>query len=300
MTARERTISILVRIVGQPYRFTKTELAQLYGKSKDSIKDDINAIKNAGLEVDYDYLFRLAILPSKEFKELQHLQALSNEDKAQIKRALDYLSNTNKHYLSKKIDSLLDFQQLGIRALRKPALDRLDQLEKAKREERVVILKNYHSRSNQIRDRMVEAFHIDTEAETIQAFDIEKMECRHFRFSRIERVEITDQAWSYSGRYRQKITDVFRIANNDQVNVHLKLNVSAYNSLVEDFPLARTYIELGSELNTFDFQCKVNKNFIGLINFIMANAKDVSILSPKILAEKVVEEAKEIINKVKK
>ena len=97
MTARERTISILVRIVGQPYRFTKTELAQLYGKSKDSIKDDINAIKNAGLEVDYDYLFRLAILPSKEFKELQHLQALSNEDKAQIKRALDYLSNKNKH-----------------------------------------------------------------------------------------------------------------------------------------------------------------------------------------------------------
>lgn len=298
MTARERTLEILLRIITNPYQFTRRQLAQHFGKSKDAIDDDIKTIRAVGLDVEQDQLYRLAILPSNEFRELQHLQPLSESDKAQIKRALDFLSSKDKLYLSKKIESLYDFQQMGIRALRKPALERLDRLQKAKREKKRVVLENYYSRSNIIRDRLVEPFHIDTETETVQAYDIEQRQSRHYRLSRIERVVLTDEAWNYENDHRQKVTDVFRIAENDQVNVHLQMNVFAYNSLIEEFPLTRTYLEPGAEPNTFDFQCQVNKDFKGIVNFIMANAGHVTILSPKGLKQQILEEARKIVKKL--
>ena len=161
-----------------------------------------------------------------------------------------------------------------------------------------VILENYRSRSNQIRDRLVEPFHVDPEKDTLQAYDVEQKDSRHYRLSRIERVHLTGQPWQYKNDHRAKITDVFRIADNDQVPVHLHLDVFAYNSLTEEFPLTITYIDPGTESNTFELQCSVNHEFKGIQNFIMSNAQHVDIIYPVELRERVKEEAKKILGKL--
>ncbi len=299
MKPRERVIRVLLRILAHPYRFTRRELAQHFGVSLDAVKDDINAIRNTGLTVDTkpESQYRLAVLPDRTFKELQHLQPLSEEDKARIAQALNYVSGREALYLRKKLDSLYDFQKLGLRALRKPALERLDRLAAAQQDERQVVLENYRSRSNEIRSRRVEPFHVDPEKDTLQAYDIDKRDSRHFRLSRIERVHLTDTPWQFQGEHRVKITDVFRIADNKQVPVHLTLDVFAYNSLTEEFPLTITYIDPGSKPNTFEFQCVVNHEFKGVLNFIMSNALHLTINYPEQLRTLVREEAKRILKK---
>ena len=300
MTPSERTVKVLLRILSAPFTYTKKDLAQYFGyRVKDNINRDLQAIRNAGLKVVQDRPhYRCAIEPDREFKELRHLQALSDEDRAQIKHALRISSSRDAHYLGQKLDTLYDFQQLGLRALRRPVLDRLGHLEVAKKQKRRVILEQYRSNSNEVRDRQVEPFHIDPELDTLQAYDINSQDSRHFKLSRIERVRPTEWPWEYEKRHVLKYTDVFRIADNEQIMVHLKLNVQAYNDLVETYPKAQSETMSGDAPNTYDFQAKVNVGFLGLMNFVMANAMHIEVVSPPLLKESVRAKAKEILEKM--
>lgn len=299
MNPRERMVRLLLRLLAAPYRHTRRDLAQFFGVSAETIKDDFLELKAAGLRLDYNEQHRYAILIDREFKELGHLQPLSNEDKARLNSLLRYVHEKDRLYLQKKLDSLYDFQQLGLRALRKPALERIDRLTAAQKAHKQVVLENYRSRSsNSVRDRFVEPFHIDPEKDTLQAYDVEVRDSRHFRLSRIDRVVITEIDWKYAGDHRTKITDVFRIADNQQVFVHLLVDVSGYNSLIEEFPLTRTYLEPGTPSNTWDFQCQVNHDFKGLLNYIMGNGEHVEILAPEALKDRVRAEAEKILKKL--
>lgn len=297
MTPKELSIQMLIRLVSSPYHYSRRDLEQLYGISKDTVEDYLRAFRNVGLHLDINDKYRYAVIPDGHFKELKYLQPLSDADKAHIGRALDYLPAKDKLYLKNKLDSLYDFQQLGLRSLTRPALERLDRLHKAQREKRRVVLENYRSRSNDTRNRIVEPFKIDAEKDTLQAFDIEAKDSRHYRLSRIERVTITDDAWAYESHHREKITDVFRIADNDQVQVQLTVDAFAYNSLVEEFPLTLSYLQPDSSPNSWFFQCAVNRDFKGILNFIMANAGHVKIHAPDELRSRACAEAENILKK---
>ena len=299
MMPRERVLAVLLRILSAPYIYTKRDLAEYYGMSKRPIKEDIEAMVNIGLQFDQDDKYRCAILPSSQFRELKHLQSLSETDKYMISNLLDqYKSSKEALYLKNKLNSLYDFQKLGLRALRRPALDRLEILEKAKAQKLQAVLINYRSNSsNSIKDRTVEVFHIDTELDTIQAYDVDKSETNHFRLSRIERVRLTDQPWNASNKHQYKYTDVFRIADNNQIAIHLKLQVYAYNVLIEHYPKAISQIMVSSEPNIFDFETQVNHKFLGLMGFILGNYAHIEIVEPQELRKAVKSHSNEIIKK---
>jgi predicted DNA-binding transcriptional regulator YafY len=301
MTPRERAIRVLLRILSHPYRYTKRDLAEHFEVSKDTIKEDIIAIQNTGLHFEQDSKYRCAVIPDRQFKELKHLQSLTEDDRFKIGDALNrILSSKDALYLKNKLASLYNFQQLGLRALRRPALERIDALEKAKKLKLRVVLEKYKSNSNSIRDRLVEPFHIDPELDTLQAFDVDSDSTRHFKLSRIERVKLMETPWSFEPRHEHKYTDVFRIANNHQVPIHLRLQVYAYNALIEAYPKALSEVMPGAESETFDFETKVNCDFLGLMNFIMGNFKFIEIIAPQQLKDRVEDHAKEILEKMKK
>ncbi len=297
MKPRERVIRILLKMLRYPFQFTKRQLAQEFNVSIDTVSEDFLSIREAELEIDSDRQNRYAVLPNQEFRELKFLQPLTDADKARIDGVLKYVSNKDALYLKKKLDSLYDFQQLGLRALRRPALEKIEKLTAARNGKKQVVLENYRSRSNDIRNRLVEPFHLNADIDTLQAFDVATNANRHYRLSRIERVSVTDQAWQFDNHHVIQITDVFRIANNNQVVVNLTLDVFAYNSLTEEFPQTLTYLVPGSEPNTYDLQCQVNHDFKGLLNFLLANHGHVNILSPNNLKEKLKREAQKILEK---
>jgi predicted DNA-binding transcriptional regulator YafY len=226
------------------------------------------------------------------------LQALNEEDRYHINQALDRGANTRlANQLKSKIEGLYDFQQLGLRQLRHPAIERINRLEGAIERQQKVVLVRYRSNSNKIKSRTVEPFLVNPELDTLQAFDYDRMEARHFRLSRIERVELLEESWEYQPRHLSRATDVFRIASNDQVMVKLRLTVQAYNYLMENYPMAAAYTEPGSEENEFLFQAKVNADFLGLSTFVMGHTADVEILGPAALKQHTIEKAQEILTK---
>lgn len=305
MKPRERVLRVLLLLLSRPYRYTRKELCDHFNIGKDGIDDDITAIRAADINFVQDKrkgFYRCAIIPDTYCKELTHLQTLTELERSKISNLLHRHMGSSKEatYLTKKLESLYDFQQLGLNALRRPALERLDNLEHAKKHKKQVVLINYRSNSNIIKDRQVEAFDIKADLDTVQALDPnesdKEKQIKHFKLSRIERIQITDTPWLHESKHRSKPTDVFRIAMDDQVMVHLSMDVYAYNSLIDNYPTAKGVCLAGSTPNTFDFQDRVNPEFLGLVNFIMNNAGHVEILGPTSLKEKVRERAKALLD----
>ncbi|MCB0655655.1 MAG: WYL domain-containing protein [Saprospiraceae bacterium] len=258
-------------------------LADRFQVSIDTIKGDLNIFRDAGLMVSFDTQYRYFLEEEKPYLRLSELLHFSEEDQFILWQAIDQVSphSIQGARLKRKLASLYDYHRLGHAYLRKPYLSKIDLLLQAKEEKRQVILKGYKSgNSNEVRDRKVEPFHPSPPDDILHAYDLDKGALRHYRISRILRVKLLDQGWENEGKHQILLTDPFRIVDNKQVMVHLRLKVGAYNELIERFPLTKAYIE-EEEMDIYDFQCMVNHKFIGLTNFILGyHHQLVQVISP--------------------
>lgn len=301
MNPRKRILKLLLRVLNNPRRYTRQQLADYFGQTKAAIGSDIDII-NSLPELSIHYQeppYLCYIEPNNKYSELNTFQALSEEDRYHINQALDRSVNTRlAQQLKSKVEGLYDFQQLGFRQLRHPAIERINRLEGAKERKQQVVLVRYRSNSNNIKNRTVEPFLINPELDTLQAFDYEHLEPRHFRLSRIERVELLETPWENEQRHFIRSTDIFRIANNKQYLVKLRLTVQAFNVLIEHYPMAISYTEPDSSSpHHFLLQARVNAEFLGLSNFILGYAEDVEIIAPEELKENIREKAAAILRK---
>jgi predicted DNA-binding transcriptional regulator YafY len=293
---KQRIIRLFKAIQEQPFRYTRKELADLMGVHPDTIKHDIEIIKNVGYDLDYDKRsFRYGFAQDQPFEELKELLALNEGEQLHLLQALKSMQPESKAIkqlverlsasfgLQAQLDSGYGEARLSQEEermaeysprpeqLRRPYLTKFQLLEQARQQKVQVVLVGYRSsNSNEVRDRMVEPFHAKMEDDTVQAYDVEKKKLRHFLLSRILRIQMTDQPWQYEHKHHKQATDPFRIVDDKQELVHLRLKVGAYNELVERFPLTKAYIqEDGADEHIYDFQCSVNHKFYGLTNFIL-------------------------------
>ena len=282
---RTRLTRVLRAVLEYPFGYTKQSLADTYGVSRDTISGDFRALESAGFVLDKDERHRYAFKVDKPLRQLKDLLHFSEEDQAALYQAIDNLpiGSERARNLKAKLGSLYDFHRLGYAYLRKPHLAKVDLLLQAKAEKRQVYLIDYRSsNSNAIGTRKVEPFHISPADDTLQAFDVDKHILRHFRISRFSRVQITELPWRHEGHHNIMHVDPFRIVDNDQRMIHLRLGVGAYNELVERYPLTRSHIEVTEDANVFDFQCAVNHRFYGLTNFILGfHHQVIEVLAPE-------------------
>jgi len=134
---------------------------------------------------------------------------------------------------------------------------------------------------------LVEPFQVSTKDDMLHAYDLERKMIRHFRISRIERVELQNEHWQYETLHHVAATDPFRIVNDKQIKVHLKLKTGAVNELIEKFPISQAYIQPSAgQAGIYDFECKVNAEFLGITNFILGHSEYIAeIVEPESLVE---------------
>ncbi len=284
---KARLLRVMRAIMEQPFRYTKKELAELYGVHEDTIKQDFEAFRTAGFDLEYDRgTYRYGFKVDKPFEELKSLFQLEEADLLRLLRAFDQLALGDPEFvrLRDRLASLLEYTQREHAYMRRPYLTKVKLLEQARTEKRQVLLVDYHSsNSNVVADRRVEPFFARAEDDILQAFDVDKQLLRHFRLSRIKRIRLLDAPWAYEEKHQILATDPFRIVGDQQVMVHLRLRVGAYNELVERFPASKAYVQEDAEdEGVFDFQCRVNHRFYGLTNFILGfHHQIVEVLEPE-------------------
>jgi predicted DNA-binding transcriptional regulator YafY len=296
-----RALAILHSIIEYPNHYTKADFVRHHNMSEDSIKRDIEAMRTARFDVVQDKKHRYALAMDRKFDKLREMLVFTPKEEALIIEGLQTLNHdkTTAERLMRKMSRIYDVSKMH-NVFNKSFLTKLDRLEEAKTDKKVVILKDYHStNSSTVTDRQVEVFKISPEDDIIHAFDLEKMKVLHFRISRVSKLTITDIAWSYETRHYEQTTDPFRIHDNEQTHIHIRMDVGGYNALLEAYPVARGYLNSAPDApNQYDLVCKVNHRFYGLSNFIMGNYRSiVSIYEPESLIDYVRSESEALIQK---
>lgn len=300
--ARERALRVLKLIVESPFFYTVSRLAKKFQIAESQIKRDLKSIREAGFEVTYDERYRYGCVADKPLEHLKSILVFSEREETQLTEALLELEKKGRavEKLRNKLSRIYDVAKLH-NTFDKHFLNKMDLLERAKKEKLVVILKDYPStNSNTVSDRTVEPFDISAEEDILHTFDLERKAIRHFKISRISKIEFTEIAWAFETHHNIVKTDPFRIQDNQQVSVHLRLGVGARNELIERFPLTRGYLQPVAEDNAnhyFDLICKCNHRFYGLKNFILGAFQDLTIYEPESLIAAIREDAENLLKK---
>ncbi len=286
-----RLLAILKILIESPYQYTKKTLATKYNVDPDTIKKDFDELRDADFNVDYDNKYRYAIVPNKPMEHLEDMLFFTEAEKEILMEALANnakASEKRTKRMQEKLNTIYDVSKLGSSLFSRTFLSKANLLEQAKQQKKVVKLINYRStNSSEITDRLIEPFQVSIKEDILHAFEVEKKEIRHFRISRIERVELQDTDWQYETKHNVIATDPFRIVNNNKVRVHILLRVGGYNELLDRFPLTQAYLHPSpNQQGIYEFECDINEKFYGLTNFILGYHEHiVEIVEPESLID---------------
>jgi predicted DNA-binding transcriptional regulator YafY len=272
ISAGKRILEILRLLIENPGYYTKKEIAKLFEVSHDTVGRDFEDLKNAGFQLDSDTKHRYYLTAEKATDLLKELLVLSDSEKNTIKAALKATtSESDTDRILRKLESITNLPRIGNTIFTKPYLAKTNSLFKALKDKQKVILYNYKStNSNTHADRCIEPFHVSPEEDILHAYDLDRQEIRHFRISRIDRVEQLDEDWENEGKHNIIATDIFRISNKEQVKVHVRIKTGGYNELVERYPLSKGALSPSPDTaDEYDLECMVNNNFYGLSNFLL-------------------------------
>ncbi len=289
LSPKTRLLKILLLIIESPFGYTKKQLAQKYDVHEDTIKNDFEEIRNAGFTLEIDDKYRYGLGNDKALDTLKEMMYVSEEDQNLMVQALQsYKSDKNKvNRLVQKLEYIHDVSVLGNRIFNRAHLTKVSLLEKFRKSKKTVILKDYRStNSSKLTDRTVEVYHISQREDIIQGWDWDKKAARHFKISRIGRIEPARKNWENESKHVVMATDPFGIELKQQKLISVKMKIGGYNELIERFPLTLSYIQQSPDQDdVFIFEGMVNDRFIGISNFILGYFEYIIEIQPQSLAD---------------
>jgi predicted DNA-binding transcriptional regulator YafY len=212
------------------------------------------------------------ILPGEKQIDLfnSNFNELSSQQKSEIVEHIEYHSYY-RHLISQYIQ--------------KRTIDNIGKLTEAINQKKSVKIINYHSsNSNNIRNRIVEAFQITEDYGFVFCYDHESHKNKVFKIARIEDIEILDD-WRYDYNHTAQFMDVFSMTGDSLTECKLKLNLMSKNLLCERFPSAEKHIKKQDD-NVYMAEFSYSR-IEGISNFIMSVLDSVEIIYPSSLQDSI-------------
>lgn len=150
-------------------------------------------------------------------------------------------------------------------------------LQSAMKDHKCVVLHNYaSSNSLTVRDRLVEPFMFLGEDTDVRAYEVESGRNKTFKISRISIVEILDREWENVNKHRNAFTDMFMYSGEVRHHVLLRLDVSSYNCMQEEYPHSIFCLRPDDDTHWL-FETDV-ANYEGIARFIMGLFDHIEVL----------------------
>lgn len=151
------------------------------------------------------------------------------------------------------------------------------QLFQAIEQQQCVVLKGYQSiHSNTTRNRRVEPFAFLPGNEEVRCYEPEAGQCKTFKLSRMDEVEVLDLYWQYKEYHERLFTDMFRYSGTEQMHVEMLLGMKAHQLLIEECAEAASYMQQLSDGQWLLDAQLCSYNAIG--RFTMGTIDDVEVM----------------------
>ena len=276
----------LMKMMSGNTNYTIDELASKLGMSYRSVYRYIDTFKASGFVIEklQKNVYKVGKMP-RSHVDMSKLIYFSEEEAYLVNSMIDGLHPTNqlKIDLKKKLSAIYSCTSIANYVHSEDTFSNIQELEKAVREKKKVILKAYESANSKgVSDRFVEPFEFTTNCIDIWGYDLEKKECRVFKISRISSVVILEDYWTNEDEHQKSKTDCFRMSSFEQTPVKLELSLRAKNLLLEEYPLAQADIK---EIDGKWILDTMVSNMAGVGRFVIGLADEVKIIDSPALVE---------------
>lgn len=281
----ERMLRLMKMMSGNT-NYTIEELASKLGMSYRSVYRYIDTFKASGFVIEklQKNVYKVGKMP-RSHVDMSKLIYFSEEEAYLVNSMIDGLHPTNqlKIDLKKKLSAIYSCTSIANYVHSVDTASNIQELEKAVREKKKVILKAYESANSKgVSDRFVEPFEFTTNCIDIWGYDLEKKECRVFKISRISSVVVLENQWTNEDKHQKSKTDCFRMSSFKQTPVKLELSLRAKNLLIEEYPLAQADLK---EIDGKWILDTMVSNMAGVGRFVIGLADEVKIIDSPALVE---------------
>lgn len=281
----ERMLRLMKMMSGNT-NYTIEELASKLGMSYRSVYRYIDTFKASGFVIEklQKNVYKVGKMP-RSHVDMSKLIYFSEEEAYLVNSMIDGLHPTNqlKIDLKKKLSAIYSCTSIANYVHSEDTASNIQELEKAVREKKKVILKAYESANSKgVSDRFVEPFEFTTNCIDIWGYDLEKKECRVFKISRISSVVVLEDYWTNEDKHQKSKTDCFRMSSFEQTPVKLELSIRAKNLLLEEYPLAQADLK---EIDGKWILDTMVSNMAGVGRFVIGLADEVKIIESPALVE---------------
>jgi predicted DNA-binding transcriptional regulator YafY len=130
-------------------------------------------------------------------------------------------------------------------------------------------IKDYYSlRSDTVSDRLVEPVGFTTDYEHVHAFEQESQSMKMFKIERMGEVVIASEGWKFELAHELPEQALFGFTGKGKFHIKLKLSKKAYQLMVEEYPTARSFIQIKNR-NQYFFEGEI-PHLPGLARFILS------------------------------
>lgn len=259
--------------------YTLEELGERLDMSARNVYRYIEAFKMAGFIVRKRNKCYYLDKASPYFKDITSLVHFTEEEAYILKRAIESIDgNTSmKNDLKQKLYKVYDYKILSEIVVRSGIGDNVHNLYEAIKEKKKVMFCQYKSSNSHVtNDRIVEPFAFTPNNSEIWCYEPSSSKNKLFKVSRIGKVEVMDESWTFENKHVGGYTDVFHNSSDRRLPIKLRLGMSAANLLIEEYPLAETYLTKEDD-NHWLFETEVCR-YEGVGRFVVGLMEDIEVL----------------------
>ncbi len=274
----------LMKMLTANVEYSVDEIAERLDMSRRTIYRYIDTFREAGFVIKKSGNCIRLDKESPYFKDISQLVHFTEEEAVILRRAIESIDDTNllKQNLKRKLYSVYDSKTLANTVVKGGNASNVHALVEAMEMHKQVCLHDYRS-AHSVRDRRVEPFGFTTNYVNVWCYDSEDGRNKIFKTARIGRVEILPQEWEHEGEHEEGFMDIFRMIGSSRTRVRVELGLLAHNLLLEEYPLAESYVTpLAGERWMLDTEVA---NMQGVGRFVAGLLDDVRIVdSPELAA----------------
>lgn len=289
----------LMKMLTANDRYTIDDLSDRLDMSRRTIYRYIDTFREAGFVIKKSGNFTRIDKSSPYFKDISELVHFTEEEAWILKSAIESIDENNmlKQQLKKKLYSVYDYKVLADTVVKGENARNVHKIIEAIEEKKRIVLKRYSSsNSDVIRDRIVEPHAFTTNYIQLWAYEPQSGENKLFKIARISAVEIAEDSWENEERHEKLPIDIFRFSSKEQLPIKLRLNLRAYNLLIEEYPLSENFLTPEGD-NSWIFETTVG-NYEGPCRFVMGLIGEIEIIGSEEFRQFVRERAESSFKKI--
>ena len=234
---------------------------------------------------------------SRFFKDISELVHFTDEETDVIRHVIDAIDDSNplKGQIRRKLHDAHHLPYMPEVVVLEQDCRNIHLLIEAIETGMQVVLKAYRSaNSNEVSDRLVEPFAFTTNYQQVWCYELSSGCCKLFKVARIGEVTVLDASCQHENLHCEGYIDLFRMTGNSRYPVELRLNIRAYNLLIEEYPLAQKNTAVNAD-GSYQFRAEVAR-LEGVGRFVMGLLSDITIVNSPELAEFVVKRLEDMKN----